>query len=691
MRSRLLVRRRVGWFAAIVISGAWFSTLALADDESDRRGLLSDIDARLSSAYSELSGVRSDSDDGDIRDADNYVEQVRDLVSRLDRVKGDDAKAREVADKYPGYVEKFKRANAALRSMKGYQNANITLMKTCQDKNAELVAQAKDFEDRNDPEGLEKLPRLAADAKNLTVRFLEEAEKFRAQMEDWKRTVQYFDVSDGRWNDLRSVLTSESNDMYSYWKSDQDTAKERCKDLVAGPDHPAVAAVLRKLANSSTGRKEVIENLQKLIYEMATRLKEVPGASGTYAVDNVREKLDSIDASLAILERTKGSDRRAKELADLWPVIAREARPPLEPLKTLKEFHHVFDDLPAKCKDMESKLDAFISNNGDDVDGIDKIPEFAKELGNPVVVGMVKAKDVIEKMKVARDNAQRFSRSDVPWGEVTSAFRTAAVTVYDFIEDRYDDTEAACREIVKLEDHPKVKAAQTRLRGLATVDGEQLERDVAQWVANARAVYTLDCTGMKELWAAYCGEDWEPGSDNAGPKARARAQADVIRNRVMPAIEPLLARLPVLEAKVQILQAKKETRVRGNQLRAELTKQKPRLERLTANENWKGNYNLLTQFANTYGVARHAALWSDFGCNVPLRADAEAEFPVSDEHRKPDCIIASKCEVWEFKADSPGGRSRRGAAGCFVSEDCPTLLHREVQARRASRPASRRK
>jgi len=213
MRSSLWSHRRAIAAMVIILIGGALLSLALADDESDRRSLLSDIDARLSSAYSELSGVRSDSDDGDIRDADNYVDQIRDLVSRLDRVKGDDSKAREVVDKYPGYVEKFKRANAALRSMKSYQNANITLMKVCQDKNAELVAQAKDFEDRNDPEGLEKLPRLAADAKNLTVRFLEEAEKFRAQMEDWKRNVQYFDVSDGRWNGLRSVLTSESNDM----------------------------------------------------------------------------------------------------------------------------------------------------------------------------------------------------------------------------------------------------------------------------------------------------------------------------------------------------------------------------------------------------------------------------------------------------------------------------------------------
>jgi hypothetical protein len=446
-----------------------------------------------------------------------------------------------------------------------------------------------------------------------------------------------------------------------------------------------LAAVLGKLANSSAGRKEVLENLQKLVYELAAKLKEVPGASGTYAVDNAREKLDAIDSALAILERTKGSDRRAKEIAESWPAIAREARAPLDPLKGLKEHHHVFDDLPAKCKDMESKLDSFISGNGDDVDGIDKMPEFAKELGNPVVLGMVKAKDVLEKMKAARDNAQRFSRSDVPWGEVTSAFRATAVTLYDFIEDRYDDTEAACREIVKTDEHPKVKAALLRLRGLATGDGEQLERDVTQWVASARAVYTLDCSGMKELWEAYCGEDWEPGSDNAEPKARARTAADAIRGRMTPAIEPLLARLPALEAKVQLLLAKKETKRKGSQLQAELTKQKPRLERLAANENWKGNYNLLTQFANTYGVQRHASLWSSFGCDVPLAADKEAEFPVSDEHRKPDCIIAAKCEVWEFKADSPGGRKEGTAQSASYQEIVPRYY---TERHRRNEPAA---
>lgn len=97
------------------------ASIASADDESDRRSILSAIESKLGSAASELSDVKSDSDDGDIRDADGYIDQVRDLIGRLDRVKGDDSRAREVVDRYPGYIERYRKASAAPRGMKGYQ------------------------------------------------------------------------------------------------------------------------------------------------------------------------------------------------------------------------------------------------------------------------------------------------------------------------------------------------------------------------------------------------------------------------------------------------------------------------------------------------------------------------------------------------------------------------------------------
>jgi hypothetical protein len=501
-RSR---RGRAGLILIAIAGAALATSLALADDASDRDNYIRDIDSRLSSAASELSGVKSDSDDGDIRDADGYIDQVRDLVSRLSGVKGDDSKARDIVDRYPGYIDKWKSASAALHSMKGYQNGNVTLAKVCQDKNTELVAQARDFENRSDPEGLEKLPRLASEAKNLTTRFLEDAERFRAQMEDWNRTVHYFDISDGKWSDVKSVAQREAEEIYGYYKSDQDNAKQQCRDLIAGVDHPVVRDVLSKLANSSAGRKEVQDNLMRLMGEMVSKIKEVPGASGTYVVDNVREKLDAIDSTLQILDRTKGADPRAKAIAETWPSISREARNAIEPLKELKEFQHALDELPSKCKDMEAKLDSFISSNGDDSDGIDKIPEFATELGNPVMVGLAKAKERLDRMSEARAKVQSFRRSEAMWADVAAAYDSTAVTLYKYFEDKHEETLAACQYLKMTKDHPKVKAALDRLRANSGSAIDVLTRDVNEWVVKARNTYRLDCDSMTNLWEDYCG------------------------------------------------------------------------------------------------------------------------------------------------------------------------------------------
>lgn len=70
-----------------------------ADNESDRRQYLSDIDSKLSSAAGELSGFETASSASDLDDARSYVRDVASLVSRLDGVKDDDSTAKDVA--YP--------------------------------------------------------------------------------------------------------------------------------------------------------------------------------------------------------------------------------------------------------------------------------------------------------------------------------------------------------------------------------------------------------------------------------------------------------------------------------------------------------------------------------------------------------------------------------------------------------------
>lgn len=682
---------------------AGVAAVAFADDATDaadRARYLQDIESKLSAAASSVSGLKSDSNDGDLSYADRYIEEARDLVGRLSYVKGDDSKAREVVDRYPGYIDRYKRASEALHGMKGYQFSNVTLMKVCQDKNTELVAQAREFENKNDPDGLEKLPRLAAEAKNLTVRFLEEAEKFRYQMEGWKGTVKYFDVSDGKWSDVRSALGREADEIYDYYKSDQDAAKERCRDLAAGPEHPVVREVLGKLANSSAGRKEVMDNLMRLVGEMAAKIRDVPGASGVYAVDGVREKLDAIDSALQILDRTRGADPKAKAIVDAWPGIAREARAAIEPLKELKEHHHVLDELPGKCKDLESRLDAFVSSNGDDVDGIEKIPAFASELGAPVIVGLAKAKERLDKMNYARDNTQRFSRSDTGWSEVSSAYRGVSTTIYDFFKSRYDETEGACREVVKQDRHPKAIAAVERLKGLsgsaadrlgrraselrgrwATLQASyvQFEKDFWQLQNDSKRWRAFDAEELDKLIVAMCGQDHERDGDEADRLGGEMASKVVAATRphrddYVRRSDELGVRLPNLYRdlaafngdvdaavaefeKVKKIDQRVVSGLRDLSGEVKTLRDAKRATFFSLHESDRqsflnvvdavlmGNNNPRLAASSKYGRSKHRDLQgsSTYQC-------AEKEFAAGGGFA--DCVSHKQCTVWEFKPDS---------------------------------------
>jgi hypothetical protein len=181
---------------------------------------------------------------------------------------------------------------------------------------------------------------------------------------------------------------------------------------------------------------------------------------------------------------------------------------------------------------------------------------------------------------------------------------------------------------------------------------DQLERDVTAWVDRARATYRLDCQAMDDLWQAYCGTDFEPNDPDAEDYPKQVAAR--LQDQMQAAMKPVLAELPALDARVKPLLAKKETRSRGETLAAQLDKQRKRLQRLSVQDVWRGANDPIRFQAAEYGKQRHRDKYDEFKCKVPLGADKEARFPVSGPN-KPDCIVPDKCQIWEFKPDSPKG------------------------------------
>jgi hypothetical protein len=126
MRTRVMV----GVALAVVVAGSFVA----ADDDSDRRDLLSRIDAKLDSAARELYNLDRESDASNVDDAQGYVREVQQLVDDLKRVKGDDSTANHVADDYPDYINDFRDAADALRTLKKRQDKGAAYLQQCRDR-----------------------------------------------------------------------------------------------------------------------------------------------------------------------------------------------------------------------------------------------------------------------------------------------------------------------------------------------------------------------------------------------------------------------------------------------------------------------------------------------------------------------------------------------------------------------------
>ncbi|MEJ7599423.1 MAG: hypothetical protein WKG01_16065 [Kofleriaceae bacterium] len=618
--------------------------------------MLSQIDAKLDAAASELSGIERKSDSSDIDDAQSYVREVERLVDELKRVKGNDPSAERIVSSYPGHVREFRTASEELKKLKTRQPKADEFVRQCNAFDAAMTAKATATKD--DPEGADELSDHAKSIGRKGEELLSDAARMWSEVERGRDDTKRFSVAEGRWSTVRGNLHAGAEAIARGWRDDWDNAKRACEEVVKRERHRDVERVLGKLANSRAGRAELRKKLNELLETVSDRLKDVQSQNGTSQVIGAIELTKELDSLLERLKLAAGDDRESRTIASTWPKSVSELRESLEPLKEMKFNQNRADDGESKCETAEKSLEETIKRvveEREDYSEPDKtIADEAERLGNPIKEGVLKASEVDRQMGDWQSKAKSFGQSDGKWGRVTSNLRDSADRVHAHWRDKFSAMTKACANIIKGSDHPKVKSTTEQWRGKTGSATDQLDRDVMDWVARARTTYRLDCEAMDDMWQAYCGTDWQPNDTDAGE--RPKQTAAYLQDKMQAAMRPLLNDLPPLSDRVKKLLGKKQTKTRGEDLLAKLDKERKRLDRLSKNNTWHGSNDPIRFFAAEYGKDQHKRLWSSFGCDVPLSADKEARFPGSG-HTKPDCINAEKCEVWEFKPDSATGRS----------------------------------
>jgi hypothetical protein len=257
MRGRLSVSTGVA--AAAVIAG-----IAWADDESDRRDLISKIDGKLDYAASELSGLESKSDASDVNDALAYVREVEGFVSELSNKKGSDSRAGEIASRYPDYIRNFRDAAGYLTKLKLGQRLADGAGDQCRADESDLQTLIRNYvgdPDRYAQEALQKLPEKGNAYKSKWADKLSAWERHHREMASHASYAR-FSVSDGRWSNVSSNFASSASNVGNHWMKAYEDAARSCERLVKGDKHPDIEKAVLDLSTYKTNTKSTYKALE---------------------------------------------------------------------------------------------------------------------------------------------------------------------------------------------------------------------------------------------------------------------------------------------------------------------------------------------------------------------------------------------------------------------------------------------
>jgi hypothetical protein len=246
-------------FMAFVIGG-----LALADDESDRSSLIRSIDEKIKAIADKLYGFESDSSGSDVDDALYAARELKDLVSKLERVKGDHSRASSIVSYYPGYVDTFNEAAKYLKRMKEQQRLGDGVADRCKTDESTLQSAIRTYVGKPD-DAEDAFSSLPAMAKSYGRTWSEMMAKLKDGDKELQNALSYarFSPSDNNWSYVASNLNGASAAMATYWNERYKAANDVCTKLALGEKHPDLEKALQELGKYSGNVKGTVTQLKK--------------------------------------------------------------------------------------------------------------------------------------------------------------------------------------------------------------------------------------------------------------------------------------------------------------------------------------------------------------------------------------------------------------------------------------------
>ena len=236
-----------------------------------------------------------------------------------------------------------------------------------------------------------------------------------------------------------------------------------------------------------SSRRRLRDEIERLLADMASELRDVPGDSSTSDLDRTVDYAGRVAEKARDLKNDAGDDSDARRMGESYPDIASRYKDAAGYLRELKKGHRKVDEWPKKCEDATRELVARMRAFTDSPDprGVDEVPRLAREFGRVGKEASEQAERTKNEMYGWLDRVDDFSYSDGRWSDVRNNLVAAGQAMYQHTLKQWEQVKRddVCGNLAKEERNPLVEEAMKKLfegkKGIEMVY-EGLDRELGE-------------------------------------------------------------------------------------------------------------------------------------------------------------------------------------------------------------------
>ena len=405
-------------------------------------------------------------------------------------------------------------------------------------------------------------------------------------------------------------------------------------------------------ADEEREREKLISAAERTLDQMTREI------NGFERDSSAQDTVDAVKLSLALaetiedLEKVQADDEQAQDMVEEWPGHIKAFQAAAVRLAKLKNLQLELEEAaPDRCEIEQRRLDDVIKEYlpSHDPDGMLEIPKVARGVGAKASAKISKAKGVEKMADVTLREASGFGASG-EWSDLSSAVKTAARAMHRDISDKREAIDQSCTELAKGDKNPEVLDARKEIAAETGSELAALQTLVDEWEEKAAGFFKTDCEAMERMADAYCGVD-AGDEDSKSDVDRLRSEVERIVREVKEANKELNDELAEIRKMATELAKEKTMKDDVGEIVKEMDDELKKIARLQRDGAMAGFRHPSIQFYIKFGKQMHDRMEASYSCDV-----RDVAYPGSS--RRPDCVRAKGCMVFEFKPDSSGAKSK---------------------------------